>query len=190
MQGFAWDSYSESSWSMLESQAHEISEFFDLIWVPNSAYAGSMTMNMGYHPVYWFKQDCAFGTETELRSMINTYKELGVGFVADIVINHRNGVGVGGSWVDFPAETYKGKTDFLTSAATTSVPTRDISLRVHATPVRDGMAHATSTIRVPTYKRMSTLISTSSETISAMRDSVMTLSRDIRRNIPASIMPR
>ncbi len=110
LQGFAWDSYSESSWSMLESQAHEISEFFDLIWVPNSAYAGSMTMNMGYHPVYWFKQDCAFGTETELRSMINTYKERGVGFVADIVINHRNGVGVGGSWVDFPAETYKGKT--------------------------------------------------------------------------------
>ena len=74
LQGFAWDSYSESSWSMLESQAHEISEFFDMIWVPNSAYAGSMTMNMGYHPVYWFKQDCAFGTETELRSMIKTYK--------------------------------------------------------------------------------------------------------------------
>lgn len=110
LQGFAWDSYSESQWPQLESQADEIADYFDLIWVPNSAYAGSMTMNMGYHPVYWFKQDCAFGTENQLRSMINTYKDKGVGFIADIVINHRNGIGAGGSWVDFPAETYKGVT--------------------------------------------------------------------------------
>ena len=109
-QAFAWDSYSETQWPQLESQADEISEYFDLVWVPNSAYAGSMTMNMGYHPVYWFKQDCAFGTEDQLRSMIKTYKEKGVGFIADIVINHRNGVGKGGSWVDFPAETYNGVT--------------------------------------------------------------------------------
>ena len=107
LQGFAWDSYSESNWANLEKQADEIADYFDLIWVPNSAYAGSMTMNMGYHPVYWFKQDCAFGTENELRSMIKTYKDKGVGFIADIVINHRNGVN---SWVDFPAETYKGVT--------------------------------------------------------------------------------
>ena len=110
LQGFAWDSYSESQWPQLESQADEIADYFDLIWVPNSAYAGSMTMNMGYHPVYWFKQDCAFGTEDQLRSMIKTYKDKGVGFIADIVINHRNGIGAGGSWVDFPAETYKGET--------------------------------------------------------------------------------
>lgn len=110
LQGFAWDSYAESQWPVLEEQADEISEFFNLIWVPNSAYAGSMSMNMGYHPVYWFKQDCAFGTEAQLRSMIKTYKEKGVGFIADVVINHRNGVGEKGSWVDFPAETYKDKT--------------------------------------------------------------------------------
>lgn len=110
LQGFAWDSYNDSQWPMLESQADEIADYFDLIWVPNSAYAGSMSNNMGYHPVYWFKQDCAFGTEEQLRSMIKTYKDKGVGFIADVVINHRNGVGNGGSWVDFPAETYKGET--------------------------------------------------------------------------------
>ena len=110
LQGFAWDSYAESQWPVLEEQADEISEYFNLIWVPNSAYAGSMSMNMGYHPVYWFKQDCAFGTEAQLRSMIKTYKDKGVGFIADVVINHRNGIGAGGSWVDFPAETYNGKT--------------------------------------------------------------------------------
>lgn len=110
LQGFAWDSYIDSQWPQLESQADEISEYFDLVWVPNSAYAGSMTSNMGYHPVYWFKQDCAFGTEEQLRSMIKTYKDKGMGFIADVVINHRNGVGKGNSWVDFPAETYKGET--------------------------------------------------------------------------------
>ena len=110
LQGFAWDSYAESQWPVLEEQADEISEYFTLIWVPNSAYAGSMSMNMGYHPVYWFKQDCAFGTEAQLRSMIKTYKEKNVGFIADIVINHRNGVGKNNSWVDFPAETYNDKT--------------------------------------------------------------------------------
>ena len=62
LQGFSWDSYAQTQWGNLESQADEISEYFDLVWVPNSAYAGSMTKNMGYHPVYWFKQDCAFGT--------------------------------------------------------------------------------------------------------------------------------
>ncbi|MDD6112506.1 MAG: alpha-amylase, partial [Prevotellaceae bacterium] len=40
LQGFAWDSYSESQWPQLESQADEIADYFDLIWVPNSAYAG------------------------------------------------------------------------------------------------------------------------------------------------------
>ena len=110
LQGFEWDSYADSRWTVLEGQADEISEYFSLVWVPNSAYAGSMSMNMGYHPVYWFKQDCAFGTKAQLRSMIKTYRDKGVGFIADVVINHRNGVGAGGSWVDFPAERYNGKT--------------------------------------------------------------------------------
>ncbi len=113
LQGFSWDSYAQTQWGNLESQADEISEYFDLVWVPNSAYAGSMTKNMGYHPVYWFKQDCAFGTEAQLRSMIKTYKDKGVGFIADVVINHRSGVS---SWVDFPAETYNGKEYQMTEA--------------------------------------------------------------------------
>jgi hypothetical protein len=65
---------------------------------------------MGYAPVYWWDQNCTFGTEVQLRSMINTYKQKGVGVIADVVINHRGSVGVNGSWVDFPAETYNGVT--------------------------------------------------------------------------------
>lgn len=107
LQGFSWDSYTETQWTNLESQADELSEYFDLIWVPNSAYAGSLTSNMGYHPVYWFDHKSAFGTADQLRSMIKTFKEKNVGVIEDVVINHRNGVK---SWTDFPAEIYKGVT--------------------------------------------------------------------------------
>jgi len=107
LQGFSWDSYTETQWPNLESQADELAQYFDLIWVPNSAYAGSMTNNMGYHPVYWFDQKSAFGTAGQLRAMIQTFKAKNVGIIEDVVINHRAGVS---NWVNFPAETYKGVT--------------------------------------------------------------------------------
>lgn len=114
LQGFYWDSYTDTNWANLESQADEMSQFFDLIWVPNSAYANALTMNMGYHPVYWFDHKSAFGTEAQLRSMINTFKAKGTGFIEDVVINHRSSVD--GDWLNFPAETYKGVTYRLTAA--------------------------------------------------------------------------
>lgn len=107
LQGFSWDSYTETQWPNLESQADELSEYFNLIWVPNSAYAGALTNNMGYHPVYWFDHKSAFGTADQLRSMIKTFKAKGTGIIEDVVINHRAGVS---NWVNFPAETYKGVT--------------------------------------------------------------------------------
>ncbi|MBR5715436.1 MAG: chitobiase/beta-hexosaminidase C-terminal domain-containing protein [Bacteroidales bacterium] len=106
LQGFYWDSFSATKWSKLESQADEISNYFSLIWVPQSAYTGSST-SMGYDPLYYFQQKSSFGTEEQLRSMINTYKEKGTGIIADVVVNHRKNVS---NWVDFPAETYKGVT--------------------------------------------------------------------------------
>jgi len=114
LQGFYWDSYSDTKWTNLESQADELSQFFNLIWVPNSAYANSLTNNMGYHPVYWFDHKSAFGTEAELRSMIKTFKEKNVGIIEDVVINHR--ASVDANWLNFPAEKYKGTTYQLTAA--------------------------------------------------------------------------
>ena len=107
LQGFYWDSYVDTQWNYLEKQADEISEYFNLVWVPNSGYCGSGN-NMGYMPQYYFNQNSSFGSEAELLSMIKTYKEKGTGFIADVVINHRNNLGVGGSWADFAAETYNG----------------------------------------------------------------------------------
>ena len=114
LQGFYWDSYTDTNWATLEAQADEMTQFFDLIWVPNSAYANALTMNMGYHPVYWFDHKSAFGTEDQLRSMIATFKAKGTGIIEDVVINHR--ASVDGNWLNFPAETYKGVTYQLTAA--------------------------------------------------------------------------
>lgn len=107
LQGFYWDSYDDTQWTNLTEQADELSQYFDLIWVPNSGYCGSGN-NMGYAPQYWFRQISSFGTEAELREMIAAYKANGTGIVADVVINHRNGVT---NWTDFPTEKdHKGKT--------------------------------------------------------------------------------
>lgn len=110
LQGFYWDSYVDTQWANLEAQADELSQYFDLVWVPQSGNCATTYNVMGYTPVYWFDQNSSFGTEAQLRSLIATYKRKGMGVVADVVINHRGSLGVGGSWVDFPAETYKGKT--------------------------------------------------------------------------------
>ncbi|MBR4364879.1 MAG: alpha-amylase, partial [Prevotella sp.] len=37
LQGFYWDSYEDTKWTNLTAQADELSKYFDLIWVPNSA---------------------------------------------------------------------------------------------------------------------------------------------------------
>ena len=114
LQGFYWDSYADTKWTNLESQADEMSQFFDLMWVPNSAYANATSNNMGYHPVYWFDHKSAFGTEAQLRSMINTFKAKGMGIIEDVVINHR--ASVNSNWLNFPQETYKGVAYQLTAA--------------------------------------------------------------------------
>jgi len=114
LQGFYWDSYTDSKWTNLESQADELSQYFNLIWIPNSAYANATSNNMGYHPVYWFDHKSAFGTEAELRSMIQTFKQKGTGIIEDVVINHR--ASVNSNWLNFPKETFKGVEYQLTAA--------------------------------------------------------------------------
>ena len=112
LQGFYWDSYSDSKWTNLESQADELAEFFNLVWIPQSGYCSGYN-SMGYDPLYWFTNyNSSFGNKTQLQSMINTFKGRGIGTIADVVINHRKNVS---NWVDFPAETYKGVTYQLRS---------------------------------------------------------------------------
>lgn len=106
LQGFGWDTYAESNWATLTSQAPEIGQNFDLIWLPPSG--NDLTTNsMGYLPVFYFDQNSSFGTENELKTLIQTLNANGTKAIADIVINHRNGET---NWVDFPNETYNGTT--------------------------------------------------------------------------------
>ena len=125
LQGFYWDSYSETTWNQLTSQADELSASFDLIWVPNSGQTKADEWNapgnwgyenMGYMPVYWLRHNTCFGTEAELKTMIQTFKDKGTGIIEDVVINHKNGLS---NWADFPNEsvtTANGKTYTLTWA--------------------------------------------------------------------------
>ena len=112
LQGFYWDGYDDAQWTVLESQADELSSYFKLVWIPQSGNCGGKSM--GYDDLYWFPghYNSSFGTEEELRSMIKTFKDKGIGTIADIVINHRRNVS---NWVDFPAETYDGVTYQLQS---------------------------------------------------------------------------
>lgn len=100
LQGFYWDSYSETSWTALTNKADTLSKYFNLIWVPNSGNCNGTSM--GYNPIYWYNETSSFGNETELKNMINKFKAKGTGIIEDVVINHRNGAT---RWTDFPTET-------------------------------------------------------------------------------------
>ena len=112
LQGFYWDGYADAQWSRLEKQVDNLATTFDLVWLPQSANCGGQSM--GYDDLYWFPghYDSSFGTEEELKSLIATFKDKGIGTIADVVVNHRKNVS---NWVDFPKETYNGVTYELKS---------------------------------------------------------------------------
>ena len=112
LQGFWWDSFEATKWSTLTARADELSQYFDLIWIPNSGTcsgdpnATTQPKSNGYDPCYWLTHNSIYGTEEELRTMIDTYKAKGVGFIEDVVINHKKGVT---NWCDFAQETVTGQ---------------------------------------------------------------------------------
>lgn len=107
LQGFYWNSYTDTEWSNFTSKADELGDLFDLIWIPNSGRtdATGTAQAMGYVPCYWLNHNTCFGTEAQLRTMIDTYRAKGTGFMMDLVINHKNGKS---NWVDFANETVTG----------------------------------------------------------------------------------
>ncbi len=106
LQGFYWDSFKDTRWAVLEQQATDLASSFDLIWIPQSGNCGSQSM--GYDDLWWFNDyNSSFGNEVQLRSMIQTFKTVGLGTIADVVINHRRNLS---NWVDFPKETWNGET--------------------------------------------------------------------------------
>ena len=56
LQGFSWDSYDYSQWTVLEKQADDMKGFIDLVWLPQSGKCIETTQVMGYKPYYYFKR--------------------------------------------------------------------------------------------------------------------------------------
>lgn len=124
LQGFWWDSYDDTKWATLTSRADELSQYFDLIWIPNAGTTAGGKYNemhnqsgypndMGYMPCMWLEYNTCFGTEEELRTMIATYKAKGTGIIEDVVVNHKNGYE--GWWWFYPeSKTVDGQTYTLT----------------------------------------------------------------------------
>lgn len=102
LQGFYWDSYDDTAWKNLEKLAYDYSNYFELVWVPNSGKPAS-NPGMGYDPVYWYtNHNSAFGKEEELLTMNGLYNDLNTNMIEDVVVNHRSGAT---NWTDFPTET-------------------------------------------------------------------------------------
>ena len=133
LQGFSWDSYDYSQWTVLEKQADDMKGFIDLVWLPQSGKCIETTQVMGYKPYYYFYQNSSFGTETELKSLIAKFKANGIGAIADVVVNHRNTDG----WYTFPAETYKGVTYQMLS---TDICKNDDSGKTATQAAKDGVS--------------------------------------------------
>ena len=111
LQGFYWDSYKDSRWAKLETEAPYLAGTFDLVWIPQSG-KGAYNPSMGYDPLYWFEDYySSFGSKEQLLSLIKTFKDNGIGTIGDVVINHRGNLS---TWNDFPSETYNGETYALT----------------------------------------------------------------------------
>lgn len=107
LQGFYWDSYKATKWNNLTDQAQDLCQYFDVVWVPNSGSVDEFgsAESMGYMPVYWLKHNTCFGTETQLRDMITTFRNHNTSVIMDMVINHKSGKS---GWVDFANETVTG----------------------------------------------------------------------------------
>lgn len=113
LQAFYWDSFDDTNWVTLTSQADELANTFDLIWIPQSANCGGTSM--GYDDLYWFpgNYNSSFGQESELKNMISTFKSKGLKTIADVVINHRKTLD---GQFRFPTETYNNVTYTMTKA--------------------------------------------------------------------------
>ena len=103
LQGFYWDSYTDTSLPKLIEQADDISTYFDLLWVYNTGNCGGKSM--GYMPIYWLNHTSNWGRERYVTQMIDAYHQRGTKVIMDVVINHKAPVGKDGSWIDFANET-------------------------------------------------------------------------------------
>lgn len=104
LQAFYWNSHGETKWSKLKDQATEIGSTFTLVWLPPASAAEfGGDSNMGYHPWQWCNLSSSWGSQTQLKSLIQALKAQNCRAVADIVINHHAG---NNECCSFPTENF------------------------------------------------------------------------------------
>ena len=105
LQAFYWGSnsnttYGGSQWSTLQSQASEISQYFQLVWLPPSCLAND---DMGYLPKQYPNQNSKMGMKAGLKNLISALHNGGTRVLADVVINHAAN---SSSWNDFVEQDF------------------------------------------------------------------------------------
>ncbi|GHV35583.1 hypothetical protein FACS1894178_5470 [Bacteroidia bacterium] len=100
LQGFYWDATSTCSWANLNAQAVELGASFDMIWLPPSSRSSGGT---GYMPKEWNNQTSAWGTQAQLKTLIQSLHSNNCKAIADIVVNHRDG---NLDWCHFAADNF------------------------------------------------------------------------------------
>lgn len=105
LQAFYWgsnsdNSYGTSKWTTLKSQASEISQYFQLVWLPPSCVAEDA---MGYLPKQYNNQSSKMGNQSELTSLISALHNGGTRVLADVVINHASNKS---NWVDYYEQNF------------------------------------------------------------------------------------
>ena len=105
LQAFYWGSnsnttYGGSQWSTLQSQASEISQYFQLVWLPPSCLAND---DMGYLPKQYPNQNSKMGMKAGLKNLINALHNGGTRVLADVVINHAAN---SSSWNDYVEQDF------------------------------------------------------------------------------------
>ena len=94
------NAYGNTKWTTLLANAGEISSYFGMIWLPPSAYS---TGGTGYHPKQFCNQNSSFGSETDLRKLIDIFHDNGAKVIADVVLNHHDNHS---TWCDFWPEDF------------------------------------------------------------------------------------
>lgn len=89
LQGFNWTSWALSTdwYTTLNNLASPIGSLFTVIWLPPPSQAAS---DQGYLPTDWYTLNTNYGTQSELKTLINSLHNNNVKVLADIVINHRS----------------------------------------------------------------------------------------------------
>ncbi|MCL1867847.1 MAG: alpha-amylase family glycosyl hydrolase [Paludibacter sp.] len=100
LQGFYWDSNSATSWSQLYQISGDLSGYFDYVWLPPSAMSSGGT---GYMPRQLSNQTSSWGNVDDLKRLINYLKAHQCKAIADIVVNHRDGMS---SWCNFYPDNF------------------------------------------------------------------------------------